>query len=78
MFSRGSGSLKQDQFPVKREAFFLRIVTLELGIQNPTNTIRFHDNLTFVIDLHFEKYYTHHIEVTPICAYFMEILRLVD
>jgi hypothetical protein len=44
----------------------------------PTISIRIHDNPIFVIDLHFEEYYTHRIEVTPTCAYFMEIPRLVD
>jgi len=38
----------------------------------PTIPIRIHDNPIFVIDSHFEKYYTHPIEVTPSCAYFME------
>ena len=39
---------------------------------NPTTPIRIHDNPVFVIDSHFKWYYTHLIEVTPLCAYFME------
>jgi len=39
---------------------------------NPTTSIRNHNNPVFVIDSHFEKYYTHPIEVTPTCAYFTQ------
>jgi hypothetical protein len=38
----------------------------------PTISIRIHNNFVFVIDSHFERYYTHHIEVTPICDYFTQ------
>jgi hypothetical protein len=50
---------------------------MRIGHQ-PTIHIRNHNDPIFVIDSHFEKYYTHFIEVTPTCAYFMETLRLVD
>jgi len=36
----------------------------------PTIAIRIDNISAFVIDSHFKKYYTHHIEVTPICDYF--------
>lgn len=44
----------------------------------PTISIRNYYNSNFIIDSYFEKDYTLPIEVTPICAYILDIYRVVD
>jgi len=46
--------------------------SLACRFARPTIPIRIHDNPPLFIDSPFEKDYTHFIEVTPSCAYFME------
>lgn len=70
MFGRGKCLLIRIRQQVKWGASRLFV--------HPAIPIRIHNNPKFVIDLHFEKYYTHHIEVTPTCDYFMEVPRFVD
>lgn len=44
----------------------------------PTISIRNYYNPNFIIDSYFEKDYTLSIEVTPICAYILDIYGVVD
>lgn len=60
--------IRQHQAQIKQDAHSFQTYNFSTILQNPI----------FVIDSHFEEYYTHHIEVTPICDYFMEIPRFVD